>query len=442
MLPMNLPHDQSKGIRHDLLDLSILGTSKHVFEKSVIDHYEARTGDEQIQSMMLLPDFVKFYYPCSTDREKQHYLKFANENQAEYQAEYDATLPSAIISGKMIFRLRKTKCGFGGLTYMPAYGRTFTDFKTEAARAKVLASPMEVQGVQLVFTDKFAAIRRQGTRYSLLHCPSGLQLATIQQHLQAYGTVFKATPATMHGFVLADRWEITIQLLDSKPLPPKVPFGAYQVSCLPCSVCRRCNNCSGYRPADPVTGKRTRSESAMATSSSLSPTDDKKKQKNFRHREARRAQKKARQDAMEVDAEAEKLLATPILSKEDAVVAAADVTMTSAPVNTAPPVVVLVAPTGTAPISLAYAPLVDNHVQSTSVDMLDVSLSESEGSDSDAATPTRKSLRGRVVSRQNTPEPDLGVKSKGKGKLPGKAAKTKDLQARLKKQKNVGDALA
>lgn len=180
----------------------------------------------------------------------------------------------------------------------------------------------------------------------------------------------------------------------------------------------------------------------MATSSSLSPTDDKKKQKNFRHREARRAQKKARQDAMEVDAEAEKLLATPILSKEDAVVAAADVTMTSAPVNTAPPVVVLVAPTGTAPISLAYAPLVDNHVQSTSVDMLDVSLSESEGSDSDAATPTRKSLRGRVVSRQNTPEPDLGVKSKGKGKLPGKAAKTKDLQARLKKPKNVGHALA
>ncbi|KAL7308353.1 hypothetical protein PS15m_011568 [Mucor circinelloides] len=431
---MNLPHDQSKGIRHDLLDLCILGTSKHVFEKSVIDHYEARTGDEQIQSMMLLPDFVKFYYPCSTDREKQHYLKFANENQAEYQAEYDATLPSAIISGKMIFRLRKTKCGFGGLTYMPAYGRTFTDFKTEAARAKVLASPMEVQGVQLVFTDKFAAIRRQGTRYSLLHCPSGLQLATIQQHLQAYGTVFKATPATMHGFVLADRWEITIQLLDSKPLPPKVPFGAYQVSCLPCSVCRRCNK-SGHKAkdcpsiSDSVAGITT----GIAALATAPLTLSLKKQKNFRHREARRAQKKARQDAMEVDAEAEKLLATPILSKEDAVVAAADVTMTSAPVNTAPPVVVLVAPTGTAPISLAYAPLVDNHVQSTSVDMLDVSLSESEGSDSDAATPTRKSLRGRVVSRQNTPEPDLGVKSKGKGKLPGKAAKTKDLQARLKK---------
>ncbi|KAK4520015.1 Glutamate--tRNA ligase mitochondrial [Mucor velutinosus] len=151
-VPMNLPHDQSRGIRPDFLDLSIPGSSKQVFAKTLVDHYEARTGNTTVQSLLLI-DFVKYYYPCSTTKEKQQYQRLAEENQMEYQQEYGQHPPSAIISGEITFRLRKIKCRFWRtrlvsamsdsetfyyqqiLTHMPVYGRSFTDFKDDSLRA-------------------------------------------------------------------------------------------------------------------------------------------------------------------------------------------------------------------------------------------------------------------------------------------------------------------
>jgi len=199
-------------------------------------------------------------------------------------------------------------------------------FKSAAAQAKVLASPLVVKGVTLVFTDKFAVVRRQGTRYLLMNCPSDLHLGVFKHVLAPYGEVFKATPVTRAGMVMGDRWNVTIELTDHKMLPRKVQFGFCLVTCLPCGVCHKCNK-SGHSAKDcpgspdsvagitalettasgPAPGKRPHSDTASTASSAPSSEKaDAKKHKNFRKREALRAKKRARQDAMEVDAQSDK----------------------------------------------------------------------------------------------------------------------------------------
>ncbi|CAO3613965.1 unnamed protein product [Mucor fragilis] len=150
-LPMNLPHDQARGPRTDLMEPSIPGTSKDIYKKSLVEHYENRTGYQAVQTM-LLTDFVKYYYPCSTHPEKAKYREFDRQKKEEFQSDYGNNLPSTIISGDMVFRLRKTKCRFWRsrlvsamadsetfcyqqiLINMPVYGCNFSDFKDQTLR--------------------------------------------------------------------------------------------------------------------------------------------------------------------------------------------------------------------------------------------------------------------------------------------------------------------
>ncbi|KAJ1973243.1 hypothetical protein H4R33_006994 [Dimargaris cristalligena] len=193
-----------------------------------------------------------------------------------------------------------------GLNKSPGSTITVLFFKKES-QLKLLAGPLEVQGVLLFFVDKYGAIRRQGTRVVLSRCPPGLDLGRISEALVSWGTVIKAAPASEMGFILGDRWEVTIVLAAGKTLPPKLPLGGKLVVCRLVGACFSCGKtghtaakCHPSPPPSPVAAI-TAGMAALTVGPSGSSSRSSSKNRNFRRREARRM-KKAREEGMDVDA--------------------------------------------------------------------------------------------------------------------------------------------
>lgn len=101
-IPMNLPHDNSRGIRNDIRRDDIQPSDENIFKDNNVQQYEKRKGIET--KNLLLTDFVMLYYKCSTAKEKNHHRSLATS--LKKIDEYPTELPQGIISGDVVFRLR------------------------------------------------------------------------------------------------------------------------------------------------------------------------------------------------------------------------------------------------------------------------------------------------------------------------------------------------
>jgi len=105
-VPMNLPQDEHRAVRRDIQDPNIPSTTREIFKKTIVQRYEEREGPIEVQQL-LLPDFVSYYYICSTKKEQDKYRAKA----VEYfdQPEYGKALPMAIKSGEQVYRLLQNR---------------------------------------------------------------------------------------------------------------------------------------------------------------------------------------------------------------------------------------------------------------------------------------------------------------------------------------------